>query len=121
MEESRLTQNYYHRSRFTKDARRDVLWKTLWHGFFRHRVPKNGCVLDLGAGYGQFINNVAARRRIAIPISAVEHQIEAAGLVISDPALSGLTRKTVWKADAGGGEAKRAAAELIGFDPPVLY
>jgi len=66
MEESRLTQNYYHRSRFTKDARRDVLWKTLWHGFFRHRVPKNGCVLDLGAGYGQFINNVAARRRIAI-------------------------------------------------------
>jgi SAM-dependent methyltransferase len=56
----------YHRSRFTPDSRRDVLWQTLWRAFFRHRVPKNACVLDLGSGYGQFINNVVARRRIAI-------------------------------------------------------
>ena len=56
----------YHKSRFTPDPRRDVLWQTLWHAFFRHRVPPNGCVLDLGSGYGQFINNVVARRRIAI-------------------------------------------------------
>ena len=56
----------YHKSRFTPDPRRDVLWQTLWHAFFRHRVPQNACVLDLGSGYGQFINNVVARRRIAI-------------------------------------------------------
>jgi SAM-dependent methyltransferase len=61
----RISQDY-HKSRFTPDPRRDVLWKTLWYAFFRHRVPRNACVLDLGSGYGEFINNVEARRRIAI-------------------------------------------------------
>jgi SAM-dependent methyltransferase len=56
----------YHQSRFAADARRDVLWRTLWQAFFRHRVAPDACVLDLGSGYGQFINNVVARRRIAI-------------------------------------------------------
>jgi SAM-dependent methyltransferase len=56
----------YHKSRFTPDPRREILWKTLWCAFFRHRVPQNACVLDLGSGYGEFINNVVARRRIAI-------------------------------------------------------
>ena len=65
MEASRVTQRY-HQSRFTPDSRRDLLWQTLWRAFFCHRVPKNGCVLDVGCGYGQFINNVVARRRIAI-------------------------------------------------------
>ena len=56
----------YHKSRFNADPRRDILWRTLWSAFFRHRVPQNACVLDLGSGYGHFINNVVARRRIAI-------------------------------------------------------
>ena len=60
-----MTQGY-HQSRFAADPRRDVLWQALWRSFFRHRVPENACVLDLGSGYGQFINNVVARRRIAI-------------------------------------------------------
>jgi SAM-dependent methyltransferase len=65
METRRVSQGY-HESRFTADPRRDVLWKTLWRAFFRHRVPAHACVLDLGSGYGQFINNVVAARRIAI-------------------------------------------------------
>ncbi len=52
----------------TADKRRDALWQTLWQYYFRTRVPANGCVLDLGSGYGQFINNVTARRRIAIDV-----------------------------------------------------
>ena len=56
----------YHQSRFAADPRRDVLWQVLWRNFFCHRIPENACVLDLGSGYGQFINNVVARRRIAI-------------------------------------------------------
>jgi SAM-dependent methyltransferase len=58
----------YHGSRLPADKRRDVLWRTLWQDYFRTRVPANGCVLDLGSGYGQFINNVTARRRIAIDV-----------------------------------------------------
>ncbi len=62
-----MTQGY-HQSRLPADKRRDVLWRTLWQDYFRTRVPANGCVLDLGSGYGQFINNVTARRRIAIDL-----------------------------------------------------
>lgn len=60
--------NAYHDTRFAADARRDVLWATLWRAYFRKRVSVDACVLDLGAGYGQFINNVVARRRIAVDV-----------------------------------------------------
>ena len=56
----------YHETRFKGERKRDILWRTLWRCYFRHRTPVGGCVLDLGAGYGQFINNVEARRRIAV-------------------------------------------------------
>ncbi|MEM6489523.1 MAG: class I SAM-dependent methyltransferase [Pseudomonadota bacterium] len=58
----------YHAARFTHDPRRDVLWQTLCRHFFAARVPADGCVLDLGAGYGQFVNNIQARRRIALDL-----------------------------------------------------
>lgn len=56
----------YHDSRLTQDARRDTVWKTLWRYVFRHRIAADDCVLDLGCGYGEFINNVTARRRIGL-------------------------------------------------------
>lgn len=56
----------YHESRLTHDPKRDVVWQALWRFYFSHRVPADGCVLDLGAGFGNFINSVRARRRIAL-------------------------------------------------------
>lgn len=56
----------YHETRFSEAGKRDVLWRTLWRVWFSRLVPKDGCVLDLGAGYANFINAVEARRRIAI-------------------------------------------------------
>ena len=56
----------YHETRFSEEARRNVLWRTLWEAYFSKRIGPEDCVLDIGAGYGQFINNVSARRRIAI-------------------------------------------------------
>jgi ubiquinone/menaquinone biosynthesis C-methylase UbiE len=58
----------YHGSRLTEDPRRGVVWHALWRYFFRNRIGKDDCVLDLGAGYGDFINSVIARRRIAVDI-----------------------------------------------------
>src|SRR5262245_46429707 len=54
----------YHASRLTADPRRTVLWRTLWQYHFRWFVDPQDCVLDLGSGYGAFINEVVARRRI---------------------------------------------------------
>jgi SAM-dependent methyltransferase len=58
----------YHDSRLTPDARRDVVWQALWRFHFNRMVPADGCVLDLGAGYGSFINQVEAKRRIALDV-----------------------------------------------------
>ena len=56
----------YHEVRLPPDPKRDEVWRALWRFHFRHLVPPDGCVLDLGCGYGSFINQVVAARRIAI-------------------------------------------------------
>jgi hypothetical protein len=56
----------YHGSRLVEDDRRDVVWQSLWRYRFSAMVRPDDCVLDLGAGYCNFINCVVARRRIAI-------------------------------------------------------
>ena len=56
----------YHGSRLVEDKRRDVLWDSLWEYRFRGMVRPGDCVLDLGAGYCNFINAVVARRRIDV-------------------------------------------------------
>lgn len=42
------------------------MWRTLYRHFFSRLIPKESSVLELGAGYGDFINQVSARRRIAL-------------------------------------------------------
>ena len=56
----------YHDTRLAYDAKRNIVWKALWHYYFRNRIDANSTVLDLGCGYGEFINNVVARERIAL-------------------------------------------------------
>ena len=59
------TQAYFE-TRFSHDARREVLWRTLYRHYFSRLISEDDSVLELGAGYGHFINNVAAKRRIAL-------------------------------------------------------
>ena len=58
--------NGYHQTRLSFDPRRDIVWKSLWRFHFCKLISPDDCVLDLGCGYGDFINNVIARRRIAV-------------------------------------------------------
>lgn len=55
----------YFDTRFTDDPRREILWRTLVSYYFQPQITSDSCVLELGAGYGNFINNVRAARRIA--------------------------------------------------------
>ena len=61
-----MTELDYHGSRLPEDARRDVLWRALWIHKFAAMVGADDCVLDLGAGYGNFSNAAVARRRVAV-------------------------------------------------------
>ena len=56
----------YHDTRFTLDPRRAVVWQALWRFHFSRLIAPGQCVLDIGCGYGDFINSVVARRRVAL-------------------------------------------------------
>ncbi|MBI2685003.1 MAG: class I SAM-dependent methyltransferase [Acidobacteria bacterium] len=56
----------YFESRFTPDPRRETLWRALIEYHFQSLIGPSDTVLELGAGYGHFINNVKAARRIAL-------------------------------------------------------
>ena len=55
----------YHETRLALDPKRAKVWRALWRFWFRKRIGADDTVLDLGAGYGDFINSVHAKRRIA--------------------------------------------------------
>jgi SAM-dependent methyltransferase len=56
----------YFETRFEADPRREVLWRCLNDYFFSRYIRPEHCVLELGCGYGHFLNNVRARRRIGV-------------------------------------------------------
>ena len=60
----------YHSSRLHADPRRTVLWQALWRYYFSKLISPRDCVLDLGCGYGDFINAVVAERRIGVDVWA---------------------------------------------------
>lgn len=63
-----MSASAYHQTRFTPDSRRSVLWQTLWSFYFSKLIAPGHCVIDLGCGYGDFINAVVAKRRIALDV-----------------------------------------------------
>jgi SAM-dependent methyltransferase len=70
-----MSRKEYFHTRFTYDPRREVLWRALYRYHFSRLIRTGDCVLELGAGYGHFINHVEANRRIALDAWAgfVEH------------------------------------------------
>lgn len=51
-----------------QDYRRAV-WDVLVGQFFQKLVPESGTILDLGCGYGEFINSVSAKRKYAMDLN----------------------------------------------------
>lgn len=72
----------YFDSRFRFDERREVLWKALCDFCFSPLVPHGGHVLELGAGYCHFINNVRGGRKTAVDISPVAAAHAASGVAV---------------------------------------
>jgi SAM-dependent methyltransferase len=58
----------YHETRLAYDGRRQILWKTLCEHHFQRLIKSDACVLELGAGYGDFVNHIRCRRRIAVDL-----------------------------------------------------
>ena len=58
----------YHETYLKYDNRRSVLWRTLIRYHFAKFIPHDSTVLDLGAGYADFINEVQAKKKIAVDL-----------------------------------------------------
>jgi ubiquinone/menaquinone biosynthesis C-methylase UbiE len=68
LEAERLQKLY--RNRFGHEAQpRNDLWRVLCRDFFSRWVPREATVVDLAAGHCEFINNIDARRRIAVDLN----------------------------------------------------
>jgi hypothetical protein len=63
-----LTDEGYHRTRFRPDAKRETLWATLCGSYFQGLIEPEFHVLELGAGYANFINNIRCRTRTAVDL-----------------------------------------------------
>lgn len=50
-------------------ASKHALWKVLCAHFFQKFIDSEGTVVDIGAGYCEFINNIRAKRRIAVDLN----------------------------------------------------
>ena len=75
-----------------------MLWQTLVACVFQKQIPPEAVVLELGAGYGDFINAVKARRRLAVDtwpgmVPHLEAGVE--GLVTSITQLDGVPDNSV--------------------------
>src|SRR6516165_1688582 len=49
--------------------RRDRVWKVLCRSFFDKRMVRDGSVLDLACGYGEFINNIDVKTKFAVDLN----------------------------------------------------
>ena len=71
----------YFKTRFGFDPRRDVVWREVVRWIQQHYIPADARVLDLGAGYCNFINNVTAKERHAVDVFSRFPEYAAPGVI----------------------------------------
>lgn len=58
----------YYETRFAFNSGRSVVWKAIAE-YLNRFIPKESAVLDLGCGYGDFVNNISAESKYAIDLN----------------------------------------------------
>jgi SAM-dependent methyltransferase len=71
----------YFKTRFRFDGRRDLVWKEVVRWIQSRYIPSESRVIDLGAGYCNFINHVVASERHAVDLFTECPRYAAAGVV----------------------------------------
>lgn len=88
MTETREQLEVLYRHRFPEHelAHKQAIWKVLCRRFFSRYVAAGDTVVDIGAGYCEFINNIAAAHKIAVDLNPEVKRFAAAGVqVINEP------------------------------------
>lgn len=85
-----LTELY--ENRFDAKARADKarVWSILWQAVFSRWIRPDDAVVDLGAGYCEFINAAVAKRRIAVDLNPDTAKLAAPGVEVHNESVSEL-------------------------------
>ena len=77
-----LDKLYQQRFPDAEQRQKDAIWKVLCSDFFQRFVRPEDTVVDLGAGYCEFINNIRAARKIAVDLNPDVRHFAAAGVEV---------------------------------------
>lgn len=58
---------------------KDAIWRILCQHFLQRYIDTTDVVLDLGAGFGEFLRHIRCRRRIAVDIEQLSGRVLPAG------------------------------------------
>jgi ubiquinone/menaquinone biosynthesis C-methylase UbiE len=61
-----------YRIRFSQEQlpRKNAIWQVLCRDFLQRFIQVSDTVVDVACGYGEFLNNISAKRRIAVDLNA---------------------------------------------------
>lgn len=84
-------------TRFSAAERRakDALWQVLCADFFQRWVPEDGALIDLGAGFCEFVNHIRCRERWAVEMDERARSLAAPGVQVH----TGTAHDLGWRAD----------------------
>lgn len=84
----------YYRNRFNsvEKTRKNKIWKHLCEHVFNNYISKDDAVLDLGAGYCEFINNINCKTKIALDINPETKKFAQKGVRVIISRLSLVTK-----------------------------
>ena len=72
-------------------ARKNAIWKILCEEFFSRYVPPDATVVDIGAGYCEFINNISAAHKFAIDLNQDTERHASPGVEVVHDDASAMT------------------------------
>lgn len=94
-----LEKLYRHRFDAAELPRKLEIWKVLCEDFFSQFVDERDVVIDVGAGYCEFINNIRCARKIAIDLNPHIREFAAPGVEIRHESSTNLASITDESAD----------------------
>src|SRR5262245_44991871 len=81
---------YRHRFEESELPRKLAIWKVLCDDFFGRFVRPQDVVIDVGAGYCEFINNIRAARKIAVDLNPRVREFAAADVEVRNESCTNL-------------------------------
>lgn len=65
----KLAELYDNRFSEREKQKKNALWAVLCSSFFQQYISEQACVLDIGAGFCEFINNIRCREKYALDLN----------------------------------------------------